>query len=229
MVSPKSVELNQGTEEPSMEEAKRCELKLPVEIKRTARIRYRGRVPTGAITSRNPVKENVPTPVRRSARIRGMKRKDYKEVSPDPKDYGDSDYSDDHSPSSWAAAGRDDNDLYIWEEVPKEKTPECPNGGGNDDGDDNNNDGDDDGGDPDDGNPFGMHPMCCAACRHSISELYASVDECFQAMEAMRQRMEDLERVVEDDYKFLNCNVHKLFGMVGNMRGKWCNSCGKYH
>jgi hypothetical protein len=27
-----------------------------------------------------------------------------------------------------------------------------------------------------------MHPMCCAACRHSISELYALVDECFQAM-----------------------------------------------
>jgi hypothetical protein len=51
----------------------------------------------------------------------------------------------------------------------------------------------------------------------------------FQAMEAMRQRMEDLERVVEDDYKFLNRNVRKLFGMVGNMRGKWCNSCRKYH
>jgi hypothetical protein len=33
-----------------------------------------------------------------------------------------------------------------------------------------------------------VHPMCCAACRHSISELYASVDECFQIMEAMRQR-----------------------------------------
>jgi hypothetical protein len=31
-----------------------------------------------------------------------------------------------------------------------------------------------------------MHPMCCASCRHSISELYTSVDECFQAMEAMR-------------------------------------------
>jgi hypothetical protein len=37
-----------------------------------------------------------------------------------------------------------------------------------------------------------MHPMCCAACRHSISELHASVDKCFQAMEAMRQRIEDL-------------------------------------
>jgi hypothetical protein len=117
--------------------------------------------------------------------------------------------------------------LYIWEEVPKEKTPDGPNGGGNNDGGDDN-DGDD-GGDPGDDNPFGMHSMCCVACRHPISELYALVDECFQDMEAMRQHMEDLERVVEDDYKFQNRNVRKLFGMVRNMRGKWCNSCRKYH
>jgi hypothetical protein len=110
-----------------MEEAKRCELKLPVEIKRTARIRCGGRVSTGAIASRNPVEEEkVPTTVRRSTRIQSMKRKDYKEVSPEPKDYGGSDYSDDRSPSSWAAARRDDNDLYIWDEVPKENTPEGP-------------------------------------------------------------------------------------------------------
>jgi hypothetical protein len=212
-----------------MEEVKRCELKLPVEIKRTARIHCGGRVPTLAIASRNPFEEEkVPTPVRRSVCIRGMKRKDYKEVSPEPKDYGDSDYSDDRSPSSWVAAGRDDNDLYIWEEVPKEKTLEGPNGDGNDDGGDDNGDGDD-GGDTSGDDPFEMHLMCCVACHHSISELYATVDECFQAMEAMRQHMEDLERVVEDDYKFLNRNVCKLFGMVGNMRGKWCNSCRKYH
>jgi hypothetical protein len=152
-----------------------------------------------------------------------MKRKDYKEVSPEPKDYGGSDYSDDRSPSSWSAAGREDNDYY-WEEVPNEKTPEGPNGGGNDSGGDDN-----DGGDPSDDDPFGMHLMCCAACRHSISKLYTSVDEYFQTMEAMRQRMKDLAHVVEDDYKFLNRNVRKLFGMVGNMKGKWCNSCGKYH
>jgi hypothetical protein len=229
-----------------MEEAKRCELKLLIEIKRTTRIRYGGRVPTGAIASRNPVEEeNVPTPVRRSAHIQGMKRKDYKEVSSEPKDYGGSDYSDDRSPSSWAAAGRDDNDLYIWDEVPKEKTPEGPNGGGDDGGDDSGDDngggddggddngggdnGGDDGRDPGNEDPFGLRLMCCAACRHSISDLYATVDECFHAMEAMRQPMENLERVVEDDYKFLKCNVRKLFGMVGNMRGKWCNSCGKYH
>jgi hypothetical protein len=157
-----------------------------------------------------------------------MKRKDYKEVSPEPKDYGDSDYSDDRSPSSWTASGRDDNDLYNWEEVPREKTPEGPNGGSNDDSDDDNGDGDD-GGDPGDDDPFRMYPMCCAACRHSISELYALVDECFRAMEVLRQRVEDLEPMVEEDYKFLNRNVRKLFGMVGNMRGRWCNSCRKYH
>jgi hypothetical protein len=230
MVSPRSVELKQGAEEPSMEEAKRCELKLPIEIKRTARIHFGGCVPTGAITSHNPVKEEkVPTPVRRLAHIRDMKWKDYKEVSPEPKDYGDSNYSEDRSPSSWAAAGRDDNDLYIWEEVPKEKTLKGPNSGSNNNSGDDNGDGDDDGGDPGDDNPVGIHPMCCAASRHSISKLYASVDKRFQAMEAMRQRMEDLERVVEDDYKFLNSKVRKLFGMVGNMRGKWCNSCEKYH
>jgi hypothetical protein len=212
-----------------MEEAKRCELKLPVEIKRTACIRCGGRVPTGAIASRNPVEgEKVPTPVRRLVSIQGMKQKDYKEVSPESKDYGGSDYSDDRSPSSWAAAGRDDNDLYIWDEVPKEKTPEGPNGGGDDNGG-GDNDGGDDGGDDGNNDPFGLHPMCCAACRHSIADLNESVDKCFQAMEAMRQRMEDLERVVEDGYKFLNRNVSKLFGMVGNMRGKWCNTCGKYH
>jgi hypothetical protein len=143
-----------------------------------------------------------------------MKRKDYKEVSPEPKDYGGSDYSDDRSPSSWAAAGRDDNDDGDGE-------GDDDNGGGDDGGDDGGDNGDDD--------PFGLHLMCCRACRHSIVDLYASVDECLQAMEAMKQRVEDLERVVEDDYKFLNHNVRKLFGMVGNMRGKWCNTCLKYH
>jgi hypothetical protein len=79
-----------------------------------------------------------------------MKRKDYKEMSPEPKDYRGSDYSDDRSPSSWAATGRDDNDLYIWDEQPKESTPEGPNGDGNDGGDNEGGDdnrGGDDGGD----------------------------------------------------------------------------------
>jgi hypothetical protein len=180
IVPPRSLELKLEAKETSMEEAMRCELKLPV--KRTARIRCGGRVPTGALTSRNPVEgEKVPTPVRRSARIQGMKRKDYKEASPEPKDYGGSDYSDDRNPSSWAAAGSDDNDLYIWDEQPKKRTPEGPNGDGND-GDDGGNDGGDNG----DEDPFGLHPMCCRTCRQSIGDLYTSVDECLQAMEAMK-------------------------------------------
>jgi RNase P subunit RPR2 len=89
MTSTKSIELKLGAKEPSMEEVKRCELKLPVEIKRTVCIRCGGRVPTGAIASRYPVKEEkVPTPVQMLAHIRGMKRKDYKEASTEPKDYG---------------------------------------------------------------------------------------------------------------------------------------------
>jgi hypothetical protein len=48
MMSLKSIELKLGT---LAEEAKRCELKLPMEIKMTARILYGGRVPTGAVAS----------------------------------------------------------------------------------------------------------------------------------------------------------------------------------
>jgi hypothetical protein len=159
-----------------------------------------------------------------------MKRKGYKEASPEPKDYGGSDYSDDRSPSSWAAAGRDDNGLYIWDEQPKGRTPEGPYGDGNNGNESgNDNGGGDDGGDNGDEDPFGLHPMCCRTCRQSIGDLYTSVDECLQAMEAMKQCMEDVEHVVGDNFKFLNRNVRKLFGMVGNMRGKWRNTFLKYH
>jgi hypothetical protein len=147
MMSPRSKEIKLGAEKPlKPEEAKGCELK----------------------------EERVSAPVRRSEHIQGMKRKDYKEVSPKPKDYGGSGYSDDRCPSSWATVRREDNDLNSWEEVPKEKTPEGPNGGGNP-----NDSGDDGDRDPGNVDLFGMHPLCCAACRHSISGLNASVDECF--------------------------------------------------
>jgi hypothetical protein len=31
-----------------------------------------------------------------------------------------------------------------------------------------------------------MHPICCVACRHTILDLFTSVEECFQDKEAMR-------------------------------------------
>jgi hypothetical protein len=52
-----------------------------------------------------------------------MKRKHYKEESPEPKDYRGSDFSVDCSRSSWAAAGRDDNDLFYWEDVDVKSAP----------------------------------------------------------------------------------------------------------
>jgi hypothetical protein len=156
MTSLRSVEIKLGAEKPlKPEEAKRCELKPSMEIKRTAHIYCGGRVLTRPITYHHHVKEErVSSPVRRSERIRGMKRKDYKE-SPEPKDYGGSDYSDDRSPSSWAVAEREDNELFYWEEVPKEKTPEGPNSGGDpDDGDDGDNSDD-----PSDIDPFEMRSV----------------------------------------------------------------------
>jgi hypothetical protein len=165
-------------------------------------------------------------PVKRTARIRGGCVPTGALASRNPVE------GDDSSSSSWAAV--EDNNLYIWDEQPKERTPEGPNGDGNDGNESgNDNGGGDNGGDDDrdngDEDPFGLHPMCCRTCRQSIGDLYTSVDECLQAMEAMKQRMEDLEHVVGDNFKFLNRNVRKLFGMVGNMRGKWCNTCLKYH
>jgi hypothetical protein len=57
MAFPRSVEMKLDAEKPlKAEEAKRCELKLSMEIKRTAHIRCGGRVPTGAITSRHHIK-----------------------------------------------------------------------------------------------------------------------------------------------------------------------------
>jgi hypothetical protein len=64
MTSLKSVEMKLGAKKPLAEEVKRCELKLPMEIKRTARIHCGGGVPTGEIASRYHVKEErVSTPV----------------------------------------------------------------------------------------------------------------------------------------------------------------------
>jgi hypothetical protein len=114
MTSPRSVEIKLGAEKPlKLDDAKRCKLKPSREIKGTAHIRCRGCVPTGPTASRYHIKEErVSTPVHWSERIRGMMRKDCKEVSPERKDYEGSDYSDVCSPSSWAANGREDNDLF---------------------------------------------------------------------------------------------------------------------
>jgi hypothetical protein len=67
MTSPRSAEIKLGTENPlKPEEAKRCELKPTMEIKRTARISCRRHVPTEPVASRHHIKEEVSTPIRRS-------------------------------------------------------------------------------------------------------------------------------------------------------------------
>lgn len=53
---------------------------------------------------------NTTTTLRRSARLLGMKRKNYGEKTPRPMDYGgDSDWEDDRSPGSWGMASAADD------------------------------------------------------------------------------------------------------------------------
>jgi hypothetical protein len=49
-----------------------------------------------------------------------MKRKDYKEVLPEPKDYKRSDYSEDSSPSSWVPEVRTMTST-IWKRCPRRR------------------------------------------------------------------------------------------------------------
>jgi hypothetical protein len=64
MTSQRSKEIKLGAEKPlKSEEAKRCELKPTMEIKRTANMCCGGCVPTGSIASGHHVKEEVSTPV----------------------------------------------------------------------------------------------------------------------------------------------------------------------
>ena len=109
--------------------------------------------------------------------------------------------------------------------MPKEEHPEEQGEGGNPGGGN-----DPVGGDHEDDDPEEEHNVCCAACRNAIAELFSSLDECFHTINAMQQRIEDWERMVEDDFKYLNRNIRKLFGMNKNFKKKeWCTSCIKFH
>jgi hypothetical protein len=64
MTSQRSKEIKLGAEKPlKSEEAKRCELKPTMEIKRTASMCCGGHVPTGSIASRHHVKEEISIPI----------------------------------------------------------------------------------------------------------------------------------------------------------------------
>ena len=181
-----------------------------------------GRTPRGKIAERNPIiiisdgeepkieaRQVIVLP-RHSSRLLGVKRKDYNEKTPEPKDYGgDSDWEDDRSPASWGATGRDDDDDYAWEvyhgkreEEERQERQE-------------NQVQDDDGGDPSN-QEHGQG--CCPLCRERIDELFIGLNACRKSINGINRKIDDMEWQAEEDYKFLNRNVRRLFGMVGNVR-----------
>ena len=148
-----------------------------------------------------------------------MKRKDYNEKTPEPKDYGgDSDWEDDRSAGSWGAIGRDDNDNFVWDnydEREEEERQELQE----------NQVEDDDGGYPN--NQEHGHG-CCPLCRERIDELFIGLNACRKSLDRVDREIDNMEWQANEDYKFLHRNVRKLFGMVGNARRSHLGSskCG---
>jgi hypothetical protein len=154
-----------------------------------------------------------PTP-RRSLHLLGVKRKNYIEHTPEPKDYaGDSDWESIMSPGSWGATGRDyDDDWPGWPEEERREEDDSSRGNrGKKKKDDD---------EPEDNSPNrGSHHFgCCVKCRNEIVDLRATIDRCHDRIMAMDRRMDDIESLAERDYNFLLCNIRKLFGMVGDLQ-----------
>ena len=148
-------------------------------------------------------------------RLLGVKRKNYIEHTPEPKDYaGDSDWESYMSPGSWGATGRDyDDDWPGWAEEERREEDD-PSGG--DSGKEKKKDDDE----PEDDSPnrSGHHFGCCVKCHNEIADLHATIDRCHDRIVAMDRRMDDIESLVERDYNFLVRNIRKLFGMVGDLQ-----------
>jgi len=181
-----------------------------------------GRAPRGRITDRNPViiisddEDTFEAPQvivlpRRSSRLLGVKRKDYNEKTPEPKDYGgDSDWEDDRSNASWGATGRHDDDDFAWEEYHGRQEEEEERQEHQE-----NQVQDNDGGDP--SNQEHGHG-CCPLCRERIDELFSSLNACRKSINGINCKIDNMEWQADEDYKFFNRNVRQLFGMVGNIR-----------
>ena len=158
--------------------------------------------------------DKKPPAPRRSLRLLGVKRKNYIEHTPEPKDYaGDSDWESIMSPGSWGATGRDyDDDWPGWAEEER-KEEDDPSGG-----DSGKKKKDDDEPEDDSPNRGGHHFGCCVKCCNEIADLRATIDRCHDRIVAMDRRMDDIESLVERDYNFLVRNIWKLFGMVGDLQ-----------
>jgi len=109
-------------------------------------------------------------------RLLGVKRKNYIEHTPEPKDYaGDSDWESYMSPSSWGATGRDYNDDWPgWVEEERREEDDPSEG---DSGKKKKKKGDNE---PEDESPNrgGHHSGCCFKCRNEIADLRATIDRC---------------------------------------------------
>lgn len=62
------------------------------------------------------------------------------------------------------------------------------------------------------------HVNCCPRCRADIADLRATLGRALEDLDDLNESLVYLERLIEDDYKFLNRNIRKLFAMYGDLR-----------
>ena len=132
--------------------------------------------------------DKKPPAPRRSLRLLGVKRNNYIEHTPEPKDYaGDSDWESIMSPGSWGATGCDyDDDWPGWAEEER-KEEHDPSGG-----DSGKKKKDDDEPEDDSPNCSGHYSGCCFKCRNEIADLCATIDRCHDQLVAMDRKMDDM-------------------------------------
>jgi hypothetical protein len=148
--------------------------------------------------------------LRRSVRLLGVKIKDYGEATPEPEDFaGDSDWEDDRSPGSWGKMGAADDkwpgDYEIF--------------GGEDNRRGKGKDVLDEGREGKRGYiSLLAHNGCCPRCRADIADLRATLQRTMEDLGDLRREVEYLDRLVEDEFKFLLRNTRKLFAMYRDLR-----------
>jgi len=178
--------------QPLLVEAKRCEAKAPPKKFNTqARMSVGGKglqwcneklaqaqrvvVVISSDEDKGERRQNKkPAAPRRSLRLLGVKRKNYIEHTPEPKDYaGDSDWESIMSPGSWGATGHDyDDDWPGWAEEERREEDD-PSGG-----DSGKKKKDDDEPEDDSPNRSGHYSGCCFNSRNEITDLRATIDRC---------------------------------------------------
>lgn len=127
--------------------------------------------------------------------------------------WGDSDWEDDRSPSSWGCDGGYD-EWPSWGEIEGPDISPLNIGDRRRDRRGENNKGKDPETKDQEEHVAACYPICCGI----IHDLFDEVGDARRAITSLEARLRILKDTTDLDFKFLNANATKFFGMVWNLR-----------